>query len=262
MDRIGIHILVFICTLVWFVLQWGLCAAAIAAGLSFFILVTIMLHKIRDGRLIRKEKGLRIRIGGEMALERLLTADEARAHFEIALLLSMHHPLTMIKSTEAGTLCTLRGEYVLIHLSQCPLTGQIIPDHVLSLQRQMRRLRAHRGILCAPCAISSQAREQARGEYPVTFYNKEQLISLLGAANPATDSQLIALGKRKKKRAPLNQWMQLILDPRRFSRYGCYGLLLIGLYLLTRLPYYILPGLLCLLLAAACRCKKERKESL
>ena len=261
-DQIGLHLLMLFFSLLWFILQWGLCLPALTAGLALFLLLTFIVRKAQDGRLIRRERQLRIRIGGEMALERLLTADAARAHFEIALLLSMRHPLTMIKSCPEGVLCTLRGEYLLISFCQCPLSAQINAEHVLQLQQQARKLHAARGVLCAPCPISPSARDQALGEIGITFYTRDQLIPLLGEINPATDAQLIALGKRKRKKATLRQWRDHILDPRRTPRYTLYGALLLALYLITKLPHYILPGLCCLGLAAACRCRKEKKESL
>lgn len=261
-DQIGLHLILLIFSFLWFILQWGLCLPALTAGFSLFLLLSFIMRKARDGRLIRREKQLRIRIGGEMALERLLTADPSRAHFEIALLLSMRHPLTMIKTGEEGVLCTLRGEYLLLSFQQCPFSGQITADHVLKLQRAARLHHAARGILCAPCPLSAQAKDQASGEIGVTFYTRDQLIQLLGVINPATDAQLIALGKRKKMRATGRQWLDHILDPRRMPRYALYGALLIGLYLITKLPYYILPGICCLGLAAASRCRKEKRERL
>jgi len=261
-DRIGIHFLVFILSMGWFIFLWGLCLPALAAGLALYCLFMMIIKKARDGRLIRREKQLRIRIGGEMALERLLTADPARAHFEIALLLSMTHPLSMLKTTGEGMICTLKGEQLLIALIQCPLSSRITPEHVLLLQRQVRTQRAARGILCAPCAISPEARQQAKGDIPITFLAKEVLIQMLGEANPATDAQLIALGKRKRTRATGKQWLSLILDPRRFFRYALYGALLLTLYFITHLPYYAVTGIICLLLSALTRCYREKKDCL
>ena len=262
MDRIGGHILVFLLSVGWFVFLWGLCLPALTAGLALYCLLIIIIKKARDGRLIRREKQLRIRIGGEMALERLLTADPARAHFEIALLLSLSHPLSMLKTTDEGMICTLRGEQLLISLAQCPFSSRITPEHVLALQRLVRARRSDRGILCAPCAISQEARDQAKGEIPVTFLSKDMLIQMLGKANPATDAQLVSLGKRKRTRTTCRQWIALMLDPRRFSRYAMYAALLILLYFVTRLPYYAVTGCICLLLAALSRCHREKKDGL
>jgi len=52
----------------------------------------------------------------------------------------------------------------------------------------------------------NEAQHQAAGEIPVSFLSREEMIALFGAANPATDAQLVALGKRRKDHPPLKKW--------------------------------------------------------
>ena len=73
--------------------------------------------------------------------------------------------------------------------------------------------------------------------------------------------QLVALGKRKKSRDS-GSWLRAALSPRRARRYACYGGLLLGMYVLTHFIYYAVPGLICVSLAAACRCAGGEKEAL
>lgn len=261
-DTIGLHGLMLLLALGWFLLLWGLCLPSLLAGLALYLMGALFLRKARDGRLIRKERQLRLRIGGEMALERLLTVLPSRAHFEITMLLSLKHPLTMLRTGDNGILCSLKGEQILISFLQSPFSGQVSADDVLRLQRQARAMRAKRAVLCAPCPIAAAAREQAAGDIPVSFLSRDTLIHLLGSANPATDAQLVALGRRRRSRIPRRQWLRAILDPRKAPRYALYGGLLLGLYLITKLFYYALTGLICLGLAAACRCRRAEKESL
>ena len=262
MDGIGLHILVLSLCLIWFLLLWGLCLPSLLAGLSLYCLITLLIKKMRDGRLARKEKQLRIRIGGEMALERLLTLPPSRAHFEVCMLLSQRYPMTLLQAGEDGVLCSLRGQRVLVYFQQSAFSSQITADQVLALQRKARAIRAVRAILCAPCPLSASAREQAQGEIAVRFFSRSSLIQLLGAVNPATDAQLVRLGKRRKATLPRRKWLEQILEHNRAPRYFCYGLLLAGLYLITKLIYYLIPGLLCLGLSVACRCRKKEKDVL
>ena len=261
MDALGFSLAVLAGCVGWFVALWGLRLPALTAGAALYILVLLIRRKSRDGRLMRREKRLRARIGGEMALERLLTAQPDRAHFEMAMLLSMRYPLALLRSGEEGVVCSFKGELLLVSFFQMPAGSQISAENVLRLQRETRRQRAQRGVLCAPCAISAEARRQAAGEIPVTFLSRDTLISLFGGANPATDAQLVALGRRRRAQKPKG-WLRWVLDPRRAARYGFYGLLLLGMYLFTRLLYYALFGLLCVGLAAASRCTRREKESL
>ena len=82
-------------------------------------------------------------------------------------------------------------------------------------------------MLCVCGKVSAEAARQAEREPQVLFLEREALIGMLGSANPATDGQLIALGRRRKKAAP-RHWLRLILNPSRAKRFACYGALLLG----------------------------------
>ena len=56
--------------------------------------------------------------------------------------------------------------------------------------------------------------------------------------------------------------LPVMLDRGRWPRYALYGGLLLGLYLLTGLGYYAVPGLCCLALAVACRCVRTAAETI
>lgn len=261
-DGIGLHFFIFLLGQGWFLLLWGLCLQGVLAGAALYGLIMLIIRKARDGRTLRREKQLRLQIGGEMALERLLTVQPEQANFEIVMLLSLRYPLTMLKAGPDGILCTYQGKRVLICFHQIPASMQITAEHVLTLQRNVRANRGDRGILCAPCPLSAGAKEQANGEIPVSFYPRDSLIRLLGSANPATDAQLVALGRRKRAALAKGKWLAHMLSPGKAPRYLLYGLLLLGLYLLTHLPYYVLPGLCCLLLALLCRLPRQKADTL
>ena len=225
-------------------------------------MLLLLRRKTRDDRLMRKEKKLRARIGGELALERLLLSPADQAHFEMAMLLSLQRPLQLIRSGQEGMLCSEENEKRLIVFAQLPLSASLSAEKVLAVQRAAKARKASQVLLCTPCKISPEARAQAAGEIAVSFLEREELIALFGAANPATDAQLVALGKRRKDHPPAKKWLALILDPRRAPRYALYSLLLLSMYLFTQLPYYALPGIACALLAAFCRCHSQKKTYL
>lgn len=261
MDDLGFRCLTAALCTGWFILLWGATAPALLSGAALTELVFLLRRKTRDGRLKRKEEKLRRRIGGEMALEQLLMQEPRRAHFETAVLLSQRCPLTLLQSGSDGVLCRLRQEKVLVSFCPLPAFDAVGPREVMALQRAARERGAVRGILCVPCRITPEAQQQAGGEIPVSFLSRETLLSLFGSASPATDEQLVALGKRRRRRPPV-QWLSMIFHPRRAARYAGYGGLLIGMYLLTGLLYYAVPGLICLALAAACQCAKRKEEIL
>ncbi len=69
----------------------------------------------------------------------------------------------------------------------------------------------------------------------------------------------MALGRRKKAPKPI-RLLRLVLDRRRAKRYACYGALLLIMRQLTGFFFYAPAGLLCLFLAAASRCVKEKND--
>jgi len=259
MDTMGFHLGMLALSMGFFLFLWGTRLSALLAGFSLYLMILLIRRKTRDDRLLRKEKKLRARIGGELALERLLLSPARQAHFEIAMLLSLEKPLELLRSGEDGVLCRRGDEKLLISFAQIPAPCHLGAEKVLSIQRFAKSQQASRAILCLPCKISPEAQHQAAGEIPVSFLSREEMIALFGAANPATDAQLVALGKRRKDHPPLKKWLPLIMDSRRAPRYALYSLLLLSMYLFTHLPYYIVPGLTCAFLAAFCRCFSGRK---
>ena len=259
MDDLGFHFLSLAFSLGWFVFLWGLRLPALTAGLSLHGLILLFRRKTRDDRLRRKEIRLRQQLGGEMALERLLMLSPARAHFETAMLLSLQKPMELLRTGKSGVLCRIGEEKALVSFLQLPAASAVTADHVLALQRSAQACGAARAVLCAPCPVSASALEQAEGPLPVAFLQRGALVRLFGRFDPATDSQLVALGKRKRK----NLWprlMHTVFAPEKARKYAWYGALLLGMYLLTQLPVYAPPGLVCVLMAAACRCRRPRND--
>ena len=259
LDGAGFHFLALAVSFSWFLLLWGLRLSSIFAGLALYLMILLLRRKVRDDRLARREKQTRAAIGGELALERLLLTQRERAHFETAMLLSLRYPLVLLETSAEGVLCDLKGKKVLIAFLQRHASAAVEADHVLAMQRDVHALHADRGLLCVPCGVSPGAMEQARGSPPVSFLSREELIALFGRVNPATDAQLVALGRRKKAPKPV-RWLRLILDRRRAKRYACYGALLLIMHQFTGFFFYAPAGLLCLGLASACRCVRERNE--
>lgn len=259
LDALGLRALLLLISLGWFIALWGVRPSALTAGAALYGLLLMLYKKTRDGRLARREKRLRARIGGELALERLLTVPPERAHFEIVLLLSLKTPLVLLQAGEEGVVCSLRGKRTLVSFIQLPAEDQLDARLVLEKQRQARALRAEGALLCVPCPVSPGAQRQAQGEIETRFFSREALIALLGAQNPATDAQLVSLGRRA--RAP-RRWRGTALEEKRIPRYLLYGGLLLGMYLCTGAPFYALPGVACLLLATACRIVARKKREI
>ena len=84
---------------------------------------------------------------------------------------------------------------------------------------------------------------------------------LAGRACPATDEQLAALGRRRKRPAAPGI-ARGILRRDKAKRYLMYGVGLMLLHVATGLNYYQVPGAVCLVLGTLCRCMPGVPEEL
>lgn len=260
MDEIGTTTALLALSLLFYVLLWGLNAASISAGLATFTLWMILRARTRKTRLHRRETQLRQRIGGELKMEEWTVRPPRRAHFETALLLSQASPLVLERTLEEGVVCTLGkgGERLLVACAQLHREEKLTPRDVAAFQRRCVEVGAARGVICGAGGVQRAAEEQARLSPQVAFIGREKMIALAGAANPAGDRQLVALGRRKRDGHNGKTWKSMALSPQRTQKYLLYGLLLLILYIVTGRSYYPLPGILCLLLMASCRVRAQR----
>lgn len=263
LDSLGLRLIILVCCVLWFIFLWGVTLAALFAGIAFFLLVSLAIRLGKRRTVARREKALRERIGGEIALDALPLAPPRQAHFQVSLWLTLAHPLRLERITEDGVLCRLEGELVLV---RCLNRHQSVPvgaQDIIDAQRACLHHNAARCVLCTVSSLSSTAQTQlGLAEPPVKVVGKERLIRLAGAASPVTDEQLVALGARKKHHVGINTWLNHILAPHRSRRYFLYGLGLLLLYWITRLPYYPVPGVLCLSLALLSRIRHAKEDTI
>lgn len=254
MDYLGGTVLMILGSVAGFVLLWGFRLSALIAGIALGVMLLTLREQGRKNRLCRKEAALRRRIGGEMKMEQWLLMQPRRAHLEAALLLSQESALALERAEEDGAVCTLEktGEKILIFCAQMHETEKATVRDVAAYQRICLREKAARGILCGAGAINAEGRTQAEMHPPLQLISREKMILLAGKMWPATDAQLVELGKRKHRRKGKSIW-QGMMDGERARPYLYYGLLLCGLYLFTGQILYLAPGMICLTLMALCR---------
>ena len=255
MDEIGVSLLLLTGSLGGFVLLWGLRPMAILAGLSAFALMMLLRARTREKRLLRREERLRQRIGGEICLEEWTVCPSVRAHYETALLLRGVLPVSLLRIYEQGALCqrTDTDQRVVIACAQLHREEKLSAREIASLQRFCVRMGAESGYLCGAGGVMDAAREQANLTPRVHCVSRTRMIAMAGAAHPATDRQLVALGRRYRSIHSPRGLRSRAFDPQRAEKYLLYGLLLLGLYILTGLAYYSIPGLVCLALMTLCR---------
>lgn len=264
LDSLGLKGLILFLSLAWFIWLWGLNAAALLAGAALSVMAYTLIYLGQRQRVTQREEALRRRLGGELSLEGVLLFPSRKAHFQGALWLGAGYPgLEMERATSQGVLCRYEGQRLLAALIPCHPEEKVGCAPLLALQRGVKELGADRGIALLTAAPTREAQRcAASAQPPVRLILREQLLKLAGACAPATDEQLVALGRRNRRSSEPRVWVRHILSPHRARRYLMYGLGLLALYGITRLPYYPVPGVVLLCLAALCRAYPRGQEKL
>lgn len=251
LDRIALRILLLFFSLFLGLFLFERPLPALLGGGALYITLLLMLLCWERMHLQKKEAALRRRIGGALGIEALSLMTQPQADAACAQLLSHIAALTSLSPTNAsGVLGRLGNERVLI---RCDLKA---PDEtsgsgsVLAALRAQKTVRADRAIVCTTTHFSDRAAQLAeQADPPVRLVDSAVLAGVYGRLHPATDEQLTALGKRKRSPFSWPRLQILAFSPGKKRRYLICAFVLLVLFLLTDRLYYLLPSLLCYLLA-------------
>ena len=164
---------------------------------------------------------------------------------------------------EEGVLCRQGEETLLVQCIRMPEDGELSVGDLLSAQRAVRRLKADRAVLCVLGKASPKVAARAeQALVPLRIIRRETLLALAGQYAPATDEQLIELGKRRRRPAGQGSITRLIFRRDKARRYHLYGVGMLILYILTGARLYAVPGMVCLTMAVMCRWGKRSAEAL
>lgn len=259
LDDLGLRSIIALAALIWFFWLWGIGLPSLLAGAALGILGQMTLSRYRAYSVERKEKRLRARLGGELFLEELILCPPRQAHLRAAFLLGVKYPMILEQVMEEGVLCRWEGKLVLISCLGRPAESEAKPDDVLPMQRAGRKYLAEKCVLCLCCRESKAlAAWREQSAMPVSVVSREKLLEIAGQISPATDEQLVELGRRKKHPVSGKRWIQSMLHRDRMGRYMFYGGAMLLIYILTGIRWYPLPGLTLLLLGVASCYNAER----
>lgn len=238
----------------WFVALWGFCLPALTAGVALGGLIWLCARQFGKRSTQKREKQMRRMIGGELALQKLLLLPPRHAAFQAALWIAPKFPVVMQKAVEWGILGTLDQQTVLVRLIAQHESQTVSAQQVVECAREMRAHNVKRCILCLTAPASRDAQlYAAAADPPIELVERAELVDFAGLCSPATDEDLSKLGRKKQPRRSFREWATIVLDASRARRYFWYGLGLSLLALLTGLPFYPIPAMVCLGLFAACK---------
>lgn len=262
LDQAGLRLLIALAGLGWFLWLWGATPPALLAGLALGLQGQMLLTAWRRRTVTRREAALRRRLGGELLLEEMMLSPARQAHFQAAMLLGRQYPLTMLRMTDDGMLCRAGEETLLISCLRMPPGGSLSEGDLVAGQRACRLHGAARGVLCplgsTPPRIAARAE---MGRIPLRIIRREQLLGLAGQFAPATDAQLVELGRRRRREKGASA-AQVILAPEKAGRYFLYGLAMLALNGVTASGFYLIAGGTCLALGTVSRCRGREAPKL
>ena len=263
LDGLGLGLLFCLLATGWFTWLWGLSAPSLLAGAALGTLLWTARSQWRKRTVARREKALRRSLGAELMLESMLLAEAQEAHQQAVRLLAERWPIHLEKVLDEGALCRQGEELLLIQCLRMPPEGEVGVGDLLAAQRAARRVEADRAVLCVMGRIPAKAAARAEEALiPLRLIGRETLLQLAGQLAPATDEQLVALGRRRRRGLPQGSLARLVFRREKARRYHLYGIMMLCLYILTGMRLYAVPGMVCLTMAVCSRCGKREPERL
>lgn len=261
-DALGVLALIYMGAAAWFVWLWGLGTPAVLAGAALGTLLTMARACLRKRRLLRREKALRSRLGAEMLLEELMLSEAQEAHRRGAELMESRWPIRLESVTDQGALCRQGEERLLLICLRIPQEAALSIGDLLSAQRAVRSAKAQRGVLLVPGKTPPQILARAEEAVtPLRVIGRDTLVELAGRLHPATDEQLVELGKRRR-RGVRGGVLALVFRRDKARRYFTYGLGMTLLYLILGVRIYAVAGFVCLTMAVLCRSGRREVDLL
>ena len=255
LDRIALILYILLASVGRLNLQFHGLIPALIAGLAVYLLLLLTAMLFEHSTLTKRDRLLRERIGGTIALTDLILLPEGAAQEAVC------RQLCQALSAEAlgGGSMRYAGEIWLVRLAQ-KLTGSAIGEgDVLSAHRAMQQAGAGRVVLLTTGTVSPAAVRAAEWvDPPVRLISGAQLAALLGRLHPATDADIARHIRRQKKPFSLARMRLVALSPAKQKKYLLVSFLLLVFYLIGRSPMCLASCLLAFLLALFCAKENSR----
>ena len=256
LDQLALRALLLIACVLYFFHLWKLSLPSLFAGAALYVLLLLSLLLLEKRTLSRRERMLRERVSGMIALDALLMAPNAQACRQVRDLLCR----TLDAQPLEGALMRCDGETWLIRCAQCVQGASVSQGDVLSAHRARIESGADKCALAATSSFSPDAiRASEWADPPVRLISGRQLAMLCGRLHPASDAEIAAHLARQKKPFSWQRIRALALSPAKQRRYLLCAVLLLCLYLTGHSPVALLSCLLSFSLAFLCSTESRRR---
>lgn len=249
LDRLALLMLLLALCIGYFFFLWRSGLPSLLAGSALFALVILTLMLLERRTLSRRDRMLRERVGGMIALQELVLLPSARACETVCTLLCD----TLGAKALGGGQMRYENETWLIRCAQCMQGANASEGDVLAAHRARLEQQADKCALVSTAGFSPAAVRAAEWmEPPVRLIAGRQLALLFGRQHPATDEDIANHLSRSRKPFSWQRIRALALAPAKLRRYLLCALLLLVLYLMTKAPATLLACLLSFALAILC----------
>lgn len=230
LDRLALRALLFLLSVGYFFALWHSGAPSLLAGSALFALAMLTLLLLERRTLARRDRALRVRVGGAIALEELMLLPAAEAEGRVCLLLA-----ETLGGAAQGSVLSYAGKTYLVRCAQTLPGSAAGEGDVLAARRAAEWM-----------------------EPPIRLIAGRQLALLFGQQHPATDAEIARRARRQRTPFSRGRIRALALAPAKQGRYLLVAFLLALLYLFLRSLLSLVFALTAFVLAMLCA-RENRK---
>lgn len=259
LDRLALRFLLLALCAGYFFFLWHSGPASLIAGAALFLLLNLTILLFEKRTLTSRDRMLRERVGGMIALEELIMLPGNAACERVCDALCD----TLGAQKAAPGIMHYSGETWLVRCSQClPGTSASAGD-VLGAHRARVECCADHVALASTASFSPEATRAAEwADPPVRLIPGRQLALLFGRIHPASDEEITQHLSRQKKPFSWQRIRSLALSEAKLRRYLLCAFLLLLLYLISHTLSSLAACLLSFALAILCARENRRRFTL
>lgn len=256
LDRTAVHLALLLACVAYFFVLWHSGVSSLLAGSGLFILLLLSLTLLEKRTLKRRDRALRERIGGAIALDSLLMMPGTQACEHVCALLCD----TLDAKPLGDAQMRYAGETWLVRCAQCLPGSSAGEGDVLSAHRARIQTQCDRCVLVSTGGFTPAATRASEWmDPPVRLIPGRQLALLAGRQHPATDEEIARRVHRQRTPFSWQRIRALALSPGKLRRYLLCAALLAMLYLLMDSPVSLVFALASFLLAMRCAQENRRR---
>jgi len=249
LDHLALRILLLGLCVSYFFYLWRSGPVSLLAGFALFFLVMLLLLLLERRTLARRDRMLRERISGMIAVENLLLLPNSQAADQICALLCDAFSAELLPDAKM----VYEGEMWLIRCAQCLQGSSASQGDVLGAHRARIEHCADRCALVSTTGFTPDAIRAAEwADPPVRLISGRQIAALYGRLHPASDQEIAAHLTRQKKPFSWQRIRILALSPAKTRRYLLCAGMLFALYLAGQNQIALISCLFSFALAMLC----------